>query len=195
MNALRRSVQWKTFTRTWYLFNAEWQDAVLVGDISAKYLQGKHKPFYHELSDCGDYVVIINSEKIALKDPLWRTHRFSSHTGYARGFSQISAWKKHEDDPTYIARLCTHNAMRNNVSRKMAMARLFVFPDNEESVPKNIWNRITDQIECPMRIPKRLNEYSEEEIEQFPKLFQFPQLHTKNSENRNFIEKNFFYKN
>ena len=53
-------------------------------------------------ADCGDYVVVINSKEIALKNQLWRTQRFFRHTRYPQGARYTKAWEEHEKDPTKV---------------------------------------------------------------------------------------------
>lgn len=52
------------------------------------------------------------------------------------------------------------------------MHRLHVFKDSQ--IPPEILENITDQIPQLRKVPKRLQDYSKEEIEQFPKLFDYP---------------------
>lgn len=112
------------------MFDAKWQDPIISGRILSKYLLGKNKPIYSVGSDCGDYVVVINSKDIALKDDLWRTYRFFHHTGYAKGATYTPAWQYHENDPTRIIKNCTKNAMPPKMYRNTLLSRLFVYPDN-----------------------------------------------------------------
>jgi len=59
--------------------------------------------------------------------------------------------------------------------RKGHMARLHVYPDGFEGVPEEIAANITGQIEPVKHVPKKLDEFSAEEIENFPKLWDYPE--------------------
>ena len=170
--AFNRVKQWTTFSRSWYLFDAKWQDPVIAGNVLAKYLMGKNKPIYSIGSDVGDYVVVINSKEISLKEDTWRTYNFFHHTGYAKGATYTPAWQFHENDPTRIIKLCTKNAMPPKSYRNALLHRLIVFPD--EKVPADILSNISEQIRAQIPVPKRLEEFSEEEFKNFPRLFEFP---------------------
>ena len=54
------------------------------------------------------------------------------------------------------------------------MAQLHVYADGFDTVPTEIANNISSQIQPPDRIPKGLDEYSEQEIKDFPKLWDYP---------------------
>ncbi|XP_013403021.1 39S ribosomal protein L13, mitochondrial [Lingula anatina] len=171
----QRVLQWATFARIWWLYDAHMQCPFKSSNKIAHYLQGKHKPVYHPLSQIGDHVVVINSRHIALRDDLWRTFIFSSHTGYRRGFTQRRAWVVHEEDPTEIIRKSVYSRLPGNLLRKGHMARLHIYPD--ENVPPDILKNVTDQLYPILSIPKRLDQYTEEEVRNFPKLFDWPEDH------------------
>lgn len=59
-----RSVQ-----RAWHLVDATSQTVGRLANSVAPLLKGKHKPTYRPNADCGDYVVIVNAEKVSLEVP------------------------------------------------------------------------------------------------------------------------------
>ncbi|KAK2160977.1 hypothetical protein LSH36_123g02006 [Paralvinella palmiformis] len=79
--AHHRVQQWATFARQWWVYDATWQCPFRSAPAIIKHLQGKHKPIYHPTNDCGDHVVVINSKHIAMEGDLWRTFKYSHHTG------------------------------------------------------------------------------------------------------------------
>ncbi|XP_061169090.1 large ribosomal subunit protein uL13m-like [Saccostrea echinata] len=167
--AHNRVVQWSTMSRIWWLYDAKYQCPFRSSRLIAGYLQGKHKPIYHALSDVGDHVVVINSRHIALREQLWRTFTFSHHTGYARGFSRTPAWRLHSMEPTMIVEKAVYRTLPGTLLRRKYMRRLHIYPD--ENVPPEILGNVCDQIPQIQIIPKCLDEYTAEEIQSFPKLF------------------------
>jgi len=133
-----------------------------------------HKPIYttSRNGDFGDHVVVINSADIALKADDWYYRVYFHHTGYPGGASWTKAWEVHRKNPTMIISRAVYGVLGPNLTRKPTMERLHVFKD--DNVPKMIAENITDQIRPLRPIPKRLDHYSQEEQESFPKVFDYP---------------------
>jgi len=49
--------------------------------LVCQYVEGKHKPIYHPLSDVGDHVVVVNAKEIAFSGNKWEQKVFWNHTG------------------------------------------------------------------------------------------------------------------
>ena len=71
--------------KKWVLIDA--QNAVLgrLAVVSANILRGKNKTFYTPNQDCGDYVIIINSDKVKLTGKKFKDKIYYKHTGYPGG--------------------------------------------------------------------------------------------------------------
>ncbi|MDP8254381.1 MAG: 50S ribosomal protein L13 [Candidatus Alcyoniella australis] len=88
--------------RIWYLLDA--QDLVL-GRIStriADVLRGKHKPQYTPHVDTGDFVVVINAEKVKLTGNKLEDKKYYRHTGYIGGLKYRTAEQMLEEKPTEV---------------------------------------------------------------------------------------------
>jgi len=171
--AHHRVQQWATFARLWWLYDAKWQSPFQSAKVIVKYLEGRHKPIYHPLSDVGDHVVVINTREIAMEGDLWRTFKHCHHTGYPGGFTATRAYKVHDADPTMVLYKAVYSRMKGTLLRRPRMAKLHLFPD--ENIPQDILDNVTGQIAQVMPVPKRLDEYSKEERENFPRLFDWPE--------------------
>ncbi|CAE1155954.1 RP-L13 [Acanthosepion pharaonis] len=171
-SATNRVLQWATFARTWWIYDAQHQCPFKSAIMLSYVLQGRHKPIYHPLSDIGDHVVVINTNHIAMKDEMWRKWKYHHHTGYPKGKSITSAWRLHELDPTKIMYKCVYSNVPGNLLRHTLMRRLHLYAETD--VPEEILNNVTDQLRQLHPVPKRLDEYSKEEIDNFPKLFDWP---------------------
>ncbi|XP_001514853.1 39S ribosomal protein L13, mitochondrial [Ornithorhynchus anatinus] len=168
----RAPQQWATFARTWYLLDGKMQPPGKLAQMAATRLQGLHKPVYHQLTDCGDHVVIINTRHIAFSGNKWEQKVYSSHTGYPGGFRQVTAAQLHLKDPVAIVKLATYGKLPKNLHRRIRMQRLHLFPD--EDVPESILKNLVEELSQPRRVPRRLDEYTKEEIEAFPRLWALP---------------------
>lgn len=77
--------------RKWYVIDA---NGVVLGRLAARVaniLRGKHKPIYTPHIDCGDHVIVINADKIALTGRKYHDKIYYRHTGYPGGIKSVSA--------------------------------------------------------------------------------------------------------
>ena len=74
--------------KKWHVIDAT--DLVLgrLSSIIAKYLRGKHKPTFTPHMDCGDYIIVVNAEKVRLTGNKLKDKKFYWHTGYAGGIKE-----------------------------------------------------------------------------------------------------------
>lgn len=74
--------------RKWYVVDAE---GVVLGRLAAAIavrLRGKHKPIYTPHVDCGDNIIVVNADKVALTGRKWWDKKFYWHTGYPGGIKE-----------------------------------------------------------------------------------------------------------
>lgn len=74
--------------KQWHVIDAT--DLVLgrLSSIIANYLRGKHKPTFTPHMDCGDYIVVVNAEKVRLTGNKLKDRKFYWHTGYPGGIKE-----------------------------------------------------------------------------------------------------------
>src|SRR5574344_2273445 len=77
--------------RKWYIIDAENRPLGRVATEAARLLKGKHKPTYSTHIDCGDHVIILNSDKMILTGNKLRNKTYTSHSGYIGGLKTVSA--------------------------------------------------------------------------------------------------------
>lgn len=80
-----KSANKETVKKEWVLVNAEGEVLGRMASKVAKILRGKHKPSFTPHVDCGDYVVIINAEKVKLTGKKMTDKKYFRHTGYPGG--------------------------------------------------------------------------------------------------------------
>jgi large subunit ribosomal protein L13 len=71
--------------KEWILIDAEGQVLGRLASEAAKILRGKHKTYYTPHADCGDYIIIINAEKVKLSGSKWTDKKYITHSGYPGG--------------------------------------------------------------------------------------------------------------
>lgn len=169
LTKIRRVKHWQTFARTWWLYDAKWQDPFESGKIIGRYLQGKHKPIWHPDTDCGDHVVVINASQVALPNDEWRWRAYYHDTQWPGGQTWATAWQRHLEDPTFVLERAIYRYCGRKDPRKYAFARLILTKD--ENLPADIVAKISAQIRQERPVPQKLKDIPQEELEQFPNLF------------------------
>ncbi len=74
-----------TVEKNWVIIDADSQILGRMASEVAKMIRGKHKPSYTPHVDCGDNVIVINSDKIRLTGQKWTDKQYVRHTGYPGG--------------------------------------------------------------------------------------------------------------
>jgi large subunit ribosomal protein L13 len=104
----------------WWLVDAE--GAVLgrlASQIAAR-LRGKHNPLYTPHTDTGDWVVVINAEKVVLTGRKWDQKTYYRHSGYIGGLKSITARKLLEKRPEDLIRFAVKGMLpKNRLGRKL----------------------------------------------------------------------------
>jgi large subunit ribosomal protein L13 len=80
----------KSWDRTWYVVNADGKRLGRLASEIAVILQGKHKPIYTPHVDTGDYVIVINAERIDLTGAKWDNKMYQRHSGYIGGLKEMT---------------------------------------------------------------------------------------------------------
>ena len=102
----------------------------LASDI-AVVLMGKHRPTYTPHVDTGDFVVVVNAEKVAFTGDKWDQKTYRWYTGYP-GQKSISAADRRDKHPELILREAVRRMLpKNRLGRKMLKKlKIFVGPDH-----------------------------------------------------------------
>ena len=156
-----------THARLWYLIDARDQINGRLAAFISTILQGKTKPIYHPSLDAGDHVVVINTKDIVLSGKKWDQKLYRHHTGYPGGLVEVLAKNVHAQDRTIVLWRAVNGMLPKNNLRKPRMKRLYLFEGEDHPFAANIFATL----EGPSRIPKRLSEYSLEEIARYPSLY------------------------
>ena len=76
-------------SRTWYVIDAEGQSLGRVAAKAAHILRGKHKPTFAPHADCGDFVIVVNVEKMVLTGNKLEKKMYYHHTGYIGNMKKV----------------------------------------------------------------------------------------------------------
>jgi len=86
----------------WFLVNAEGKTLGRLAAKIARILQGKHKPQYTPSIDIGDFVVVVNADKIHVTGRKTETVRYYRHTGYPGGQRSYTMAEMLQKKPTLV---------------------------------------------------------------------------------------------
>lgn len=106
--------------RTWYIVDAEGQTLGRLASQIAAVLRGKHKPIYSPSVDCGDYVVVINADKIRITGQKMEDKMYYRHSGYPGGLTELTLREQLNRFPTRPMELAVKGMLpKNKLGRKM----------------------------------------------------------------------------
>ncbi len=114
------SVKADEIKREWYLINAEGKTLGRLASEIAKILKGKHKPIYSPHLDCGDYVIVINAEKIRVTGRKLDQKIYYRHSGYPGGLKSITLREQLAKHPERVIKAAVKGMLpKNRLGRKM----------------------------------------------------------------------------
>jgi len=106
--------------KKWYLIDATGIPLGRLASRIARILMGKHKPIYTPNVDCGDYVVVINCEKVALTGKKLKEKEYIWYTGYPGGQKFTTPYELLQKKPTKIIEHAVKLMLpKNKLGRKM----------------------------------------------------------------------------
>ena len=119
--------------KKWYVIDAE--DKVLgrLATEVATILRGKHKPIYTPHVDTGDYVIIINADKVKLTGKKLEQKQYKYHTGYPGGFKAVSYEKMMAEKPEKIIQLAVKGMLPKNSLGRQMFGKLKVYSGPEHN--------------------------------------------------------------
>ena len=110
----------KSWSRDWYVVDAAGRRLGRMASEIATVLQGKHKPIYTPHVDTGDYVIVVNAEKIELTGEKWDKKLYQRHSGYIGGLKELSYRRLIERRPTFPVREAVRRMLpKSKLGRRM----------------------------------------------------------------------------
>ncbi|AVI66481.1 50S ribosomal protein L13 [Shewanella sp. NKUCC05_KAH] len=92
----------ETVTRDWFVVDADGKTLGRIATEIAVRLRGKHKPEYTPHVDTGDYIIVVNAEKVTVTGNKAKGKTYYSHSGFPGGIKQISFEKLQAQKPEMI---------------------------------------------------------------------------------------------
>jgi len=128
--------------RKWYIIDASGKTLGRMASEIARILRGKHKPIYTPHIDTGDYVIVVNAEKVKVTGKKRQNKIYYHHTGYPGGLKVISYDKLLEKKPeriieTAVKGMLPHNRLGRKMYKKL---KVYAGPNHPHQAQKpEIW--------------------------------------------------------
>ncbi len=129
--------------RKWYVLDAEGKTLGRLATEAASILRGKRKPIYTPHVDTGDYVIVINAEKIEVTGKKRKEKIYKRHTGYPGGLREITFEKLQAKNPEEIIRHAIKGMMPKGPLGRQMYKKLKVYagPEHNHAAQKpEMWN-------------------------------------------------------
>ena len=115
----------------WYVIDAEDKTLGKVAAEIAMILRGKKKPIYTPHVDCGDYVVVVNAEKVAVTGKKENQKIYRSHSGYPGGLKETTLAELRAKKPEEIIRHAVKGMMPKGKLGRQMFKKLKVYAGPE----------------------------------------------------------------
>ncbi|NLZ15868.1 MAG: 50S ribosomal protein L13 [Erysipelotrichaceae bacterium] len=124
--------------RKWYVVDAADKPLGRLATQVAQILIGKNKPIWTPNVDCGDYVIIINAEKVSLSGDKLNNKKYYNVSGYNGGLRVRTAGTMIEKYPVEMLERCLHGMMPKGRLGRQMIKKLFVYagPEHKNAAQK-----------------------------------------------------------
>jgi len=126
-----RYVSKKEHQKSWYIVDAAGQTLGRMSTQIASILRGKHKPTYTPHDDAGDYVIVINSDKLHLSGNKWSQKVYHRYSGYPGGQKTINAKDLNIKHPTALIETAVKGMLPKCPLGRQMSGKLFVYAGAE----------------------------------------------------------------
>ena len=126
-----KSAKKEDVNRKWYVVDAEGE---VVGRLCTKIadvIRGKHKADYTPHVDTGDYVIVLNADKVRFTGQKWAQKEYITYSGYTGGQKRRTAEEMRAKRPEQIVRAAVKGMLPKNKLANKMINKLFIYTGNE----------------------------------------------------------------
>jgi large subunit ribosomal protein L13 len=118
--------------KNWYLIDASDKILGRLASEIATILRGKHKPIFAPHMDAGDYVIVVNADKVALTGDKLDKKIYYRHSGYVGGLKQATAKEMLQKKPENLMRLAVKGMLPKTSlgRRQLKKLKIYIGPDH-----------------------------------------------------------------
>ena len=121
----------ETVERKWYVVDAEGKTLGRLATQVATVLRGKNKPTYTPHIDCGDYVIVINAEKVVLTGNKLEDKKYYNHSGFPGGLRERNAKTMIEKYPEEMVERAVKGMLPKGRLGRQLFTKLYVYAGSE----------------------------------------------------------------
>ena len=136
------SIRADEISREWFIVDAEGQTLGRLASEIAQIIRGKKKPFFTPHMDMGDFVVVVNAEKVKVTGNKEKDKTYFRHSGYPGGVTQISLRLVRQDFPERIITNAVKGMLPHNRLGRQLLTHLKVYSGTDHphaaQLPKTI---------------------------------------------------------
>lgn len=120
-----------TVDRQWWIVDAEGQNLGRLASVIAETLAGKRSPWYTRHCDTGDFVVVVNAEKVAVTGNKLSDKRYWRHSGYPGGIRSRTLGEQLERRPEEVLRKAVRGMLPKNSLGRAQLTKLKIYAGGE----------------------------------------------------------------
>ena len=120
-----------TVERKWYVVDAQGKSLGRLAADVAPILNGKHKVDYTPHVDCGDFVIVVNADKVVLTGNKLTQKYYRTHSGYVGGLKETKYRILMQEKPELAMRVAVRGMMPRNIVTKDSLSRLKIYRGSE----------------------------------------------------------------
>ena len=117
----------KEIDRKWYIIDADGKILGRFASEIARRLRGKHKPTFCNFQDNGDFIVVVNADKIHLTGKKWDDKKYYRHTGYMGGIKEQTAKEVLKNKPEELLRIAVKGMLPKNKLGRKQLKKLKIY--------------------------------------------------------------------
>ncbi|EOS24533.1 50S ribosomal protein L13 [Lachnospiraceae bacterium 3-1] len=124
--------------RKWYVVDAEGKTLGRLASEIARVLRGKHKPIFTPYMDTGDYVIVVNAEKIKVSGKKLKQKIYYHHSGYVGGMKETTLKEMLAKKPERVLELAVRGMLPKGPLGRQMYKKLFVYagPEHKHAAQK-----------------------------------------------------------
>jgi large subunit ribosomal protein L13 len=142
MKKITISAKEQEVQKDWYVVDAQGQTLGRIATRVATILRGKHKALFTPHIDCGDYVVVVNAEKIHVTGQKMTQKKYYRHSGYPGGLRETSLRDQLQKFPGRVIESAVRGMLpKNRLGRRMfKKLKVYAGPDHPHTAqqPKTL---------------------------------------------------------
>lgn len=126
-----QSAKLGTVDRRWWIVDADGQNLGRLATVIAETLSGKRSPWYTRHADTGDFVVVVNAEKVAVTGKKLEEKKYYRHSGYPGGIKVRTLAQQLDHRPEEVLRMAVRGMLPKNRLGRTQLRKLKIYAGGE----------------------------------------------------------------